>query len=247
MNLRHRYLLRATLGPGALLVVVALVYIAVEVYGLQSDVQMRWLVVGALLALLLMLVMLLRMESSLDKRAQVRNRERRLVEQQRAFDRLYSGIRGLRRDPGTTRWLQLAEASRVTDAATIAGWEHRYQELLAHPTRKAWAAEALKGRFPSDAEIDYELHPHLLLTCIHLQPIESAIRKAGIYCSALSSISIVTFASLHAAKARRHYSLPSFIEWETTGVSTTNPDSAALVCRQCGSRIQSGSGEPFPA
>ncbi len=246
MDLRHRYLLRATLGPGVLLVVVGSAYFAIEVYGLQSALELRWLAVVALFACLLMLLLLLRLVNTAGERETVRGRERNLVEQQRAFDRLHSGISGLRRDPGKTRWLQLAEQNRITDAAIIAGWELRYQELLAHPSRKAWATEALKGRFPSDAEIDYELHPHLLLTCIHLQPIESAIRKAGIYCSALSPISIVTFASLHASKARRHYSLPSFIEWETTGVSATNPDTSALVCRQCGSRIQSGAGEPFP-
>jgi hypothetical protein len=246
LNLRHRYLLRAMLGPGALLVVAAIAYVGIEVYELDSAVELRWLVVVSLLAFILMLLALLRMESVIEQRAQVRSRERNLMEQQRAFDRLHAGINRLRSDPGKTRWLKLAEASRVTDPNIIAGWERRYQELLAHPTRRAWAAEALKGRFPSDAEIDYEAHPHMLLTCIHLQPIESAIRAADIYCTALSPTSIVTFASLHASKARRHFSLPSFVEWEDIPATATSADTASLVCRQCGSRIQSGTGEPFP-
>lgn len=246
MNLRHRYLLRATIGPGVVLLVAAIAYIGIEVYDIDSTVELRWLLVVSLLAAILILLALLRMESVIESRAHVHTRERNLVEQQRAFDRLHAGIQRLRSDPGKSRWLKLAESKRVTDPNVIAGWERRYQELLAHPTRKSWAQEALKGRFPSDAEIDYEEHAHLLLTCIHLQPIESAIRKSGIYCSALSPNRIVTFASLHAGKARRHYSLPSFVEWEETPATAGEPDSAALVCRQCGSRIQSGAGEPFP-
>lgn len=234
------------LAPGALLMVAALAYVGIEVYELESPGQVRWLIVVSLLAFVLVLLALLRMESALDQRAQVRNRERSLIDQQRGFDRLHAGISRLRNDPGKTRWLKLAEQTRITDPLVIAGWERRYQELLTHPTRKAWAAEALKGCFPSDSEIDYELHPHLLLTCIHLQPLESAIRKSGVYCSALSRNSIVTFASLHASKARRHYSLPSFIEWETRPATASEADTAALVCRQCESRIQSGAGEPFP-
>jgi hypothetical protein len=246
LNPRHRYLLHAMLWPGALLVVAAIAYVGIEVYGLDSSIEMRWLAVISLLAVVVMLLALMRMESLLEQRAKVHNRERNLMDQQRAFDRLHAGIGRLRSDPGKTRWLKLAEANRVTDPAIIAGWERRYQELLAHPTRNAWAAEALKGRFPTDAEIDYEAHPHLLLTCMHLQPIESAIRSAGVYCTALSPTSIVTFASLHASKARRQFSLPSFVEWEVVPATAASADVSALVCRQCGSSIQSGTGEPFP-
>jgi hypothetical protein len=239
LNKRHRYLLRALMGPGALLFVAALAHFAIKIFDLDLQGDFRWLVVATLLAFVLILVVTMRVENSLNQRNEVRNRERSLVDQQRAFDRLHAGVQHLRSDPGKTRWLKLTEERRVTDPEVIAGWEQRYQELLAHPTRNPFAAEALRGNFPSDVEIDYESNPSLLLTCIHLHPIESAIRKAGIYCSALSPTSIVTFASLH-------YSLPSFIEWEEMPETASEPGNASLVCRQCGSRIQSGSGEPFP-
>lgn len=246
LNQRHRYLLRATLGPASLLLVAAMAHLAVKSYGLDSASEIRWMLVIALLVFVLTLMLLLRMESTLTQRAEVHSREKRLVEQQLGFDRLHSGVQRLRSDPGKTRWLKLAEEWRVSDPTIIAGWERRYQELLAHPTRNSWAAEALRGRFPSDAEIDYESDPRLLLTCVHLHPLESAIRKADIYCSALSPNSIVTFASLHASKARRHYSLPGFVEWEETPMTAIDPGSTSMICRQCGSRIQSGTGEPFP-
>jgi hypothetical protein len=92
LNPRHRYLLRALLWPGALLVVAAIAYVGVEVYELDSSIEMRWLIVISLLAVFLMLLALLRMESILEERAKVHGRERHLVEQQRAFDRLHAGV-----------------------------------------------------------------------------------------------------------------------------------------------------------
>lgn len=246
MNPRHRQLLRVLLGPCALLAAALVAYVGTVVYEVQTPGQMRLVMVAALLAVLLMLLVWWRLDRALSQRALTDGRERALVEQQRAYDRLLTGIGKLRAQPWKSRWLELAEKMRVSDPAVLAGWERRYQELLAHPTRNTWAAEALKGNFPSDAEIDYETDANLLLTCVHLQPIESGIRQANVYCSALSPNSIVTFASIHAPRARRHYSLPEFVEWQTTRESTDDPGTSVLICRQCGSRIQSGSGEPFP-
>ncbi len=245
MNLGRRQLLRVLLVPGALLAAAVVALIGIEVYELQTPGQLRLLVLASMLAFLLMLLLLWRMERAIVQRAHVHVRERSLVEQQRALDRLHSGVGKMRAQPWQARWMKLAEARRVSDSMIIAGWEQRYQELLAHPTRNTWADEALKGNFPSDAEIDYETDTRLLLTCVHLQPIEAAIRKSNVYCSALSPTSIVTFASLHYARARRHYALPSHVEWETRSDSA-NVETSALVCRLCDSRIQSGSGEPFP-
>jgi hypothetical protein len=246
MNPRHRYLLRALLGPAALLLAAGIAYVVIRSAGLDAASETRWLVIAAILVFVLMLVLILRVETSFAEHARVRNRERSLVEQQRAYDRLHSGVQRLRTDPGRTRWLQLAEQRRVTDPTVIAGWERRYQELLAHPTRRTWAAAALRGHFPTDAEIDYETDPNLLLTCSHLQPIESALRAAGVYCSALSPTTIVTFASLHFSKARRQFGLPPFLEWEEIPATANEPGTASIVCRPCQSRIQSGTGEPFP-
>ncbi len=246
MNPRHRQLLRLLLGPGVLLVAAAVAYIGIVVYGVESAGQVRMLTVAALLAILLMLLVWWRLDRAMAQQSRIDGRERALIEQQRAYDRLHSGVGRLRAQPWKSRWLELAERLRVSDPAVLAGWEQRYQELLAHPTRHTWAAEALKGNFPSDAEIDYETNPSLLLTCMHLQPVEAGIRSAGVYCSALSPNSIVTFASIHAPRARRHYSLPEFVEWQTTRESEEDPGTSALICRQCNARIQSGSGEPFP-
>lgn len=246
MRTPHRQLLRLLLGPGALLVVVLSAFVAIKGLGWNSPEQIRWIAVASLLFIVLMLFVLRRLQSGIDDRTRIRYRERNLMEQQRAFDRLHHGIQKLRNNPERTRWLKLAEQRRITDGSVIAGWERRYQELLAHPTRKAWAAQALEGNFPSDDEIDYESHPHLLLTCVHLQPLESAIRQAGIYCSALSPTSIVTYASLHAQKVVRQFALPSFLEWETGPSEAGMPVTTSLICRPCTSRIQSGHGEPFP-
>ena len=247
MNLRQRVVLRAVLIPAAVLAAVAVGLIGIEGFGLSGAAEVSLLAGAALLAFLLVIALLWRMEQAIGKQAQVAVRERSLVERQKAFDRLHSGVAKVRTQPWQARWLKLAEQRRISDAKIIAGWEQRYQELLAHPTRRGWADEALKGNFPSDAEIDYETHPHLLLTCVHLQPVESALRTAGIYCSALSPNSVVTFASLHQSALRRHFTLPGFVEWEMLRASASDPGTSSLVCRPCESRLQSGSGEPFPA
>ncbi len=154
-------------------------------------------------------------------------------------------LAALRRDPARAHWAPLAERRQVADPATVARWEARYRELLAHPRRRAFAARALEGEFFSDAQIDFLLDPSRRVTCAHLQPVEQALRAAGAPMTVGEPGFLWTEWSLDGPRLLREMPLPG-VHWQVPAAHPRDPQPGYLRCPACGSRIEGGFGASFP-
>lgn len=154
-------------------------------------------------------------------------------------------IDALRHDPALSHWAPLAERRQVADAATVARWEARYRELLAHPRRRAFAARALEGEFPTDAQIDFLLDETAVATCAHLQPLERALREARAPMTPGPPAVLWTDWALDGPRLIARLGLVG-VRWEVPPTHPRDPEPGRLVCDACGSRIESGFGPPFP-
>lgn len=240
-------IVRLLLAPFLLAVAASIAYVGTAVFGWESSVARALLLLVALLCVLLMLLIYRRLLRSTMAHEQVAGRERALAEHARGLDRLHAGLIKLQTRPTHMRWLALAERLRVADPAVIAGWERRYQQLRADPERRAWAERALQGEFPTDLQIDYARQPERLLTCLHLQALESVLRKSGRDCMALAEKSIATSADLHPTRTRVLFELADCVQWVVDAPAPHKTTAErAFVCCICHSRIESGQGEAFP-
>lgn len=165
--------------------------------------------------------------------------------------RLEHALAALRADPRLGRWAPLAERYRRVDRVEVAGWEARYQALLADPRRRPFAAHALSGDFPTDDEIDYLLDSSARRTCMHLRPVEEALRDAGVACALMrpaggTTAHVATAATLDEPALRARYALPPFLEWQVTPPEPHEAGSERLACTRCGATIENGRGARFP-
>lgn len=154
-------------------------------------------------------------------------------------------IESLRRDLALAHWAPLAERRQVADAATVARWEARYRELLAHPRRHAFAARALEGEFPTDAQIDFLLDAAARATCTHLQPVERALREACAPMTPGAPGVLWTDRALDGPRLIAQFALAG-VRWEVPPAHPRDPEPGRLVCDACRSCIASGFGPPFP-
>jgi hypothetical protein len=149
------------------------------------------------------------------------------------------------RDPALAHWAPLAQRRQVADAATVARWEARYRELLAHPRRRAFAARALDGEFPSDAQIDFLLDDRARATCAHLQPVERALREAHAPMTPGPPGVLWTDFALDGPRLIEQFALAG-VRWEEPPTHPRDPEPGHLVCDACRSCIESGFGPLFP-
>lgn len=154
-------------------------------------------------------------------------------------------LEALRRDPARAHWAALAERRQVADPATVARWESRYRELLAHPRRRAFAARALEGEFLSDAQIDFLLDPSRRVTCAHLQSVEQALRAAGAPMTPAAPGVLWTEWLLDGPRLISVHALTG-VRWVIPEAHPRDPEPGRLQCDACGSRIETGCGVPFP-
>jgi hypothetical protein len=115
-------------------------------------------------------------------------------------------------------------------------WAGRIAELKADPVRKAYAARIAKGEYWSDAKIDYDMDIDAVVTCTHLQPLERAIRRAGIAVRLNSDVSVVAKCRVDAAALERRGLLADpayYAEYFQTERSREDNPTAALCCHAC--------------
>jgi len=240
-------IVRLLLAPFLLALAASIAYVGTAVLGWESGAARGGLLLVAVLCVLLMGLIYRRLARATVAHAQIAGRERALAEHALGLDRLHAGLIKLQTRPSQLRWLALAERLRVADPAVIAGWERRYQQLRADPERRAFAERVLQGEFPSDLQIDYARQPERLLTCLHLQALESVLRQSGRDCVALAEKSIATSADLHPARTRKLFELADCVQWVVDAPAPHKISSErAFVCRICHSRIESGTGAAFP-
>jgi hypothetical protein len=160
-------------------------------------------------------------------------------------DRRRREIDALRRNAALAHWAPLAERRQVADAATVARWQARYRELLAHPRRRAFAARALDGEFPTDAQIDFLLDDGARATCAHLQPVERALREARAPMTPGAPGVLWTDFALDGPRLIDRFALAG-VRWEIPPAHPRDPEPGRLVCDACRSCIESGLGPLFP-
>lgn len=153
-------------------------------------------------------------------------------------------IESLRHDPALSHWAPLAERRQVADAATVARWEARYRELLAHPRRRRFAARALDGEFLTDPQIDFLLDDAARVTCTHLQPLEQALRAAGTPMAPGGRGELWVDGALDGPTLIERHGLAG-VRWELPDTHPRDAEPGRLVCDACRSSISSGVGPPL--
>ncbi|MDB5585846.1 MAG: hypothetical protein JWP26_816 [Devosia sp.] len=130
------------------------------------------------------------------------------------------------------RWAQI---SRLRTQA-----EHqRVQHLAADPVLRKYADLIRAGQHWSDGQIEYDLDPTRLVTCIHIRRIERAMRDAGIPIRPLYG------ALAHAAccvdgprlQARFEITHPVWFSDDIAGDRPYDPEGAGIMCSEHGSGI----------
>jgi len=127
----------------------------------------------------------------------------------------------------------------------------RIAELAADPAKRKYALWMERGGgYWSDDQIAYNENPNLTATCVHLQPIEHAMRAAGIMTRLLTGTWDQNFAPLPKVRAHcrinepelKHcFTLPASVryeeKYEPERYETDNPW-AQLSCVACQSAIK---------
>lgn len=162
--------------------------------------------------------------------------------------RLARDLDALRRDPELSRWLPLATRLQTAYPLLVQQWERRYQQLLADPKRHPWAARALAGEQPSDVEIDYREDPSLLITCLHLQPIERALRLADPRLKPVYGYpqAVISELAIDGPAALAAFGAPAGVVWDPPDDHPRDPEPGQLRCPACRSSIMSGWQRRFP-
>ena len=128
-----------------------------------------------------------------------------------------------------------AERRRDEEAHRI-----RLSVLAADPVRRKYATLIERGEPWSDAQIDYDLDPTRLATCAHLQPIERAMRDAGLAVRFDSGGRVDARCRVDEGALNEQFALPAFVQYEEPqpqGRSFEDPLPARMRCGHCDSVI----------
>lgn len=118
--------------------------------------------------------------------------------------------------------------------------EHRrVKRLAADPALRKYSELIRKGQHWSDQQIAYDRDPARLVTCTHIQPIERAMRDAGVpirplYGSLASAACCVDGPRL---QSRFDVTLPVWFSDDIPGDRPYDPEGAAIMCREHSSGI----------
>ena len=123
-------------------------------------------------------------------------------------------------------------------------WKRDQEEQLARldadPTRCRYADRIRRGESWSDAQIDYDLDPDLLVTCDHLAPIERDMRRSDLWMKRTNDHSVEAWCTIDGPELDRRYAtqppvwhgiVPQF------GRSFEDPPSALIRCEEHASII----------
>lgn len=149
----------------------------------------------------------------------------------RVFDRPTSGL---------TR----ADRKRIAraDAAHSAEHRRRLETLAADPVRQKYVARMEHGEFWSDEQIAYDLDPSRTATCLHLAPVERALRAAGLEVRLVTDAHVAAPCRLDPAALAQTVPLPASVRYSDDvpmpDRSMLDPTVSALLCDACRSSIR---------
>ena len=118
--------------------------------------------------------------------------------------------------------------------------EHqRVKRLAADPVMRKYADLIRNGQHWSDEQIPYDLDPTRLVTCAHIQPIERAMRDAGILVRPHYSGLVNAACCVDGARLQSQFDIqpPVWFSDHIQGDRPYDPDGAAIMCREHGSGI----------
>jgi len=143
--------------------------------------------------------------------------------------------------PGLARWFgadrrRLAAERREFEAER----DRRLARLSADPVGRRYV-ERIEGGDPwSDAQIDYNEDPNRLATCLHLQPIEQAMRRAGIDVRLVIGSNVRADCCVDPVALGQRFVLPPSVEYAELPMydrSLVDPPVAVVRCTACRSMI----------
>lgn len=104
---------------------------------------------------------------------------------------------------------------KAAEEATVwrAQRQARLAKLAADPERQAYGALIEAGDEWSDEQIAYDLNPEWLMTCPHLQPVERAMRQAGLSVRMMSGPQVRAACRVDEAALRARFKLPKFVAY----------------------------------
>ena len=116
----------------------------------------------------------------------------------------------------------------------------RRARLAANPATRKYVSLIEHGESWSDEQIAYNEDRNTLVTCVHVQPIERAMRAGDIQIKRLHGMDVRANCRIDHVELRRRFALPDTVHY-TEGVidqrSYEDPPSAWIVCMTCRSII----------
>ena len=154
----------------------------------------------------------------------------------------------LRADPRRAPFAAMAERGHVLDDAEIERRLARKAAIEAVPHRRPFAAMVFDWSVPSDEQIDYLADPSALATCVHLQPVERALREGGVPLRLLHAGVVTTDRQLRADVVARFGLSAGVVLRDELVDLRDNLYEQRLVCAGCRSELQANPyGAHWPA
>jgi len=116
----------------------------------------------------------------------------------------------------------------------------RLAELNADPAKRKYIPLVERGESWSDEQITYHEDHALTATCTHLQPIEQAMRQAGIDLRRITSVTVSAKCRVNESMAKQHFTVqpPIFYVEDYQGDrGAADFPTAFFTCRNCHSSI----------
>jgi hypothetical protein len=112
--------------------------------------------------------------------------------------------------------------------------------LRANPRTKKYADAIERGEFWDEAQVDYDVNPQRLATCVHIQPIERAMRLGGIPMKYINNMDVRATCVIDPVALRQRFTLPESV-FHTEPIidqrSAFDPPSSWILCNVCRSII----------
>jgi len=141
------------------------------------------------------------------------------------------------------RWrarLRRRSASREMISRSQQLHAKRLAELNADPAKRKYVPLVERGESWSDEQITYHEDHTLTATCTHLQPIEQAMRQAGIDLRRITSVTVSAKCRVNQSMTEQHFAVQPpvfYVEAYQGERSAMDFPTAFFICRSCHSSI----------
>lgn len=128
--------------------------------------------------------------------------------------------------------------------ATYAAWrtqrERWLQQLATDPRRQPYLARIQRGEHWTPERVDYDLDPDALVLCVHLQPVERALRRAGVQVLPVAAHAVMAECVIDPVALGRSLPVPACVAYSEPLRQDRQGDdepTALLRCSACESLL----------